>query len=651
MAERKKKKQKKGSPQATRKTPKKAARKAGDKSPQKASGSASRRPAGKQAKKTSTKAAKKTSKKTSKASARKGSNKASAAQSSSGTSRKPTAKDSPGKAGQGEDAKARPAKRPPKAVKYATAESMAKSQREISVSEFFAKNRHLLGFDNPRKALLTTVREAVDNALDACEEAGICPRLIVRIEQLGETHFKVGVEDNGPGIIKKQIPNIFGKLLYGSKFHRLKMSRGQQGIGISAAGMYGLLTTGRPVRITSRTSRRAQAHFYELQIDTRKNRPDIIRDEPIEWDVDHGTKVEIEIEARYTRGKQSVDGYLEQTAIANPHVAITYCAPDGRVEEYPASVEQLPPVPREVKPHPHGVELGVLIKMLQDTPEKRVKGFLTKEFSRVSPRLAEQILEAAGLTGKTWTASVDGRDVERVYRAIQEAKILAPATDCIVPIGDQQLLAGLRQVVPAEFYTATSRKPTVYRGNPFVIEGAIAYGQPPKDADAGTKTKATPPPGNDDEGAPTARVLRFANRVPLQYQQGACAITKSVTGMNWKSYGLSQSRGSLPAGPLTIVVHMASVWVPFTSESKEAIASYPEILKEIRLVLQDCGRKLGAHVRRAVRTRQELKKRSYIQKYIPAIGEALRDILDLKEAEVDSVCDELKGILERSRKM
>jgi DNA topoisomerase-6 subunit B len=289
--------------------------------------------------------------------------------------------------------------------------------------------------------------------------------------------------------------------------------------------------------------------------------------------------------------------------------------------------------------------------MLQDTPEKRVKGFLTKEFSRVSPRLAEQILQAASLTGKTWTASVDGRDVERVYRAIQEAKILAPATDCIVPIGDQQLLAGLRQVVPAEFYTATSRKPTVYRGNPFVIEGAIAYGQPPKDADAGAKTKATPPPGNDDEGAPTARVLRFANRVPLQYQQGACAITKSVTGMNWKSYGLSQSRGSLPAGPLTIVVHMASVWVPFTSESKEAIASYPEILKEIRLVLQDCGRKLGAHVRRAVRTRQELKKRSYIQKYIPAIGEALRDILDLKEAEVDSVCDELKGILERSRKM
>src|SRR5579864_7026577 len=123
-----------------------------------------------------------------------------------------------------------------------TAQSMAANQRDISVSEFFAKNRHLLGFDNPRKALLTTVKEAVDNSLDACEEAGILPNVTVVIEATGPNRYKIGVQDNGPGIVKKQIPLIFGKLLYGSKFHRLRMSRGQQGIGISAAGMYGMLT-------------------------------------------------------------------------------------------------------------------------------------------------------------------------------------------------------------------------------------------------------------------------------------------------------------------------------------------------------------------------------------------------------------------------
>jgi len=573
-------------------------------------------------------------------------------------SEKPLAKDT------GQTDEAQPArKRASKPPAYATAESMARSQRDISVSEFFAKNRHLLGFDNPRKALLTTVKEAVDNALDACEEAGILPEVHIAVEQLGETHFRVTVRDNGPGIVRNQIPSIFGRLLYGSKFHRLRMSRGQQGIGISAAGMYGLLTTGRPVRIHSRTSARAKAHCYELQIDTRKNRPDIIRDEAVDWHVPHGTEVEIELEARYLRGRQSVDDYLEQTAIANPHVTLHYRAPDGREEHYPAAVHALPPVPREVRPHPYGVELGVLIKMLQDTKARSVQQFLTREFSRVSPRVARAIIEAAGLRKDARAKSVNGEGAKAIYHAIQQTRILAPATDCVVPIGEEKLIAGLRQVVEAAFYAASSRRPAVYRGNPFVIEAALAYGKPEKaqpaegaeggDGPAGAAESAgrreQPGEGDGDEGK-LAKLIRFANRVPLQYQQGAGAIYKAVAGLNWKAYGLSQSRGALPAGDLTIAVHMGSVWVPYTSESKEAIASYPEILKEIRLALQECGRKLGAHVRRAARMRQERKKRSYIETYIPAIGEALRDILNLKDKDVDRVCADLKDVLERSRK-
>ena len=520
---------------------------------------------------------------------------------------------------------------------FATAESMAKA--------------HLLGFDNPRKALLTTVKEAVDNALDACEEAGILPEVEVGIEQLAETHFCVRVQDNGPGIVRKQIPNIFGKLLYGSKFHRLRMSRGQQGIGISAAGMYGLLTTGKPVRITSRTSPKAQAHYYELQIDTRKNRPDVNRDEVIEWDAQHGTRVEIDLEARYQRGRQSVDDYLEQTAIANPHVTLEYHAPDGRVETYPASVQSLPPIPREVRPHPHGIELGVLLKMMQDTRARRTQQFLTSEFSRVSPRVAKEILEKAELKPTLRPRRLNGDAAKAIYEAIQQTRIMAPATDCVVPIGEDKLITGLKQVVEAELYTAASRRPAVYRGNPFIIEAALAYGKPEKKADdeQGAAMSARKPAPQEQEGQ-LARLIRFANRVPLQYQKGACAITKSVAGLNWKPYGLAQGRGALPSGPLTIVLHMASVWVPFTSESKEAIASYPEILKEMRLALQECGRRLGIHVRKAVRIRQELKKRSYIERYIPAIGEALRNILDLKERQVTKVCSDLKDVLERSRK-
>ncbi|MFP4106266.1 MAG: DNA topoisomerase VI subunit B [Phycisphaerae bacterium] len=559
-----------------------------------------------------------------------------------------SAKKSSGKKSSG---KPKTQKKRAKKSAYATAESMAKSQREISISEFFAKNRHLLGFDNPRKALLTTVREAVDNALDACEEAGILPEIRVEIEQISDTNYIVAVQDNGPGIVKRQIPNIFGKLLYGSKFHRLRMSRGQQGIGISAAGMYGLLTTGQPVKITSRTRGRGKAHYYELQIDTRKNRPVIMTDEQVDWEPKHGTRVAITLEARYQRGKQSVDEYLRQTAIANPHVAITYVAPDDQIEEYPPAVKELPALPKEVKPHPHGIELGILLKMMQDTRARRIQQFLTQEFSRVSPRMAKEILSKAKIPEQRNPRRLGVDQVKAIYKAIQTTKILAPATNCVVPIGEDQLQAGLEQVVDAGFYTSVTRKPSVYRGNPFIIEAAMAFGKPEPKDEEGKKKPKRKKKSDDDDNEPLARVLRFANRVPLQYQQGACAITRCVSDINWRSYGLSQSRGALPTGNLTVAVHIASVWVPFTSESKEAIASYPEILKDIRLALQECGRKLGRHIKRTNRIKQELKKRSYIQKYIPAIGEALRDILDLDEKQVDAACGELKDVLERSRKL
>ena len=544
----------------------------------------------------------------------------------------------------------RPATPPAEERTEAAARAMAAKQRDISVSEFFAKNRHLLGFDNPRKALLTAVKEAVDNSLDACEEAEILPDVEVGVAQTAEDRFRLWVQDNGPGIVKNQIPNIFGRLLYGSKFHTLRMARGQQGIGISAAGMYGLLTTGKPLKITSKTGSRSQAHYYELQINTQKNRPEIIRDEVVDWNPASGTRVEIELEARYQRGRQSVAEYLAQTAIANPHARLRYLPPNGEEKTYERTVHEPVPVPKAVKPHPYGVELGVLLKMAKDTPMPTLAAFLTGEFSRLSPAVSRQILLKAKLSPRKNPHSLTHPEAEKLHHAITDTKIMAPSTSCVVPIGAEALLKGLPQVVAGEFYAVCTRPPAVYRGNPFQIEVALAFGG--AGAESGDEDDDEPPAtrANGADAEPQMmRVLRFANRVPLLYQQSACAVFKAVMATHWRLYGLSQSRGALPAGPVTLLVHIASVWVPFTSESKEAVAHYPEIIKEIRLALADVGRKLGRYLRGEKRRKEETLKRSYLEKYLPAIGEALRDILSLKPDQVKTLLQKLENLLEQTR--
>jgi DNA topoisomerase-6 subunit B len=600
----------------------------------------------------------------------------------------------------------------------ATAQSMAAKQRDISVSEFFAKNRHLLGFDNPRKALLTTVKEAVDNSLDACEEAGILPEVWVHIESTGSDRFKVGVQDNGPGILKKQIPLIFGKLLYGSKFHRLRQSRGQQGIGISAAGMYGVQTTGKPVKIISKVGSNKPAHYYEIQIDTKKNQPQILNgrgegvDIPpgkkgaeaiekhgIEWvDQPHGTRVTIELQAKFVRGRGSVDEYLEQTAIANPHVTLHYIDPDGSVRDYARSADRLPPEPKEIKPHPYGVELGRLVALLQEAPNSTIAQFLTTTFSRVTPHVARKICQTSKISTRASTRRIGRKEADSLYQAIQATKIASPATDCISPIGEELILKGLHQVVPGEFYAAATRPPAVYRGNPFQIEVGIAYGGQAamqyvtkellrelieetdarttrqflihtfnglggdaadriiQEAQLGTRQS---PSGlkpkeverllaamkgvNVSEGQ-TMEVLRYANRVPLQFSPASCAITQTVIGTNWRSYGLSQSRGGLPKGPVTVMVHVASVWVPFTSESKEAIASYPEIQKELRLALQAVGRHLGTYVRRRLKVKQQGERRQIFLRYL---GEVATAVSEINAADRDALYEQLLSVAKK----
>ena len=564
-----------------------------------------------------------------------------------------------------------PAVRPPR--RRATAEQMAQRQREISISEFFTKNRHLLGFDNPSKALLTTIKEAVDNSLDACEEAGILPEILVEVRDLGwerqdgdltkgEGRFVVVVEDDGPGIVKAQVPKIFGKLLYGSKFHRLKQSRGQQGIGISAAAMYGQLTTGSPIRVTSRTGKARPAHVFEIQIDTRKNEPVVTRDDELpEWHQEHGTRVELEIVANWQQGQRFVNRYVEHTALANPHATLHYVRPKQERLTFPRATGELPKEALEIKPHPHGVELGALMLMAAESKSHDVKGFLQTAFSRVSPAVADEILERAALKRRVRPRSLaEDRDLaEKLHRAIGETKIMSPPTNCLSPIGDELMKKGLISFLnviesegpdeetqldldraakkktsareraakadapvvpdaPAEegvekikghnyFIATVTRPPRVYRGNPFQVEVGLAYG------------------GSWPADKPV-ELFRFANRVPLLFQRGACGVTEAVVKTDWRNYLLSQPRGSLPVGPMALLVHIASVWVPFTSESKEAVAHYPEIIREIQLAAQECGRKLAAHIRKRQHADYQAQRRSIFELYIEEVAEALHKI-------------------------
>ena len=546
--------------------------------------------------------------------------------------------------------------------RHSTAEEMAKAQKDISVSEFFAKNRHLLGFDNKGKALLTTIKEAVDNSLDACEEAGILPEIVVEIHQLEEDRFRIVVEDNGPGIVKAQIQNIFGKLLYGSKFHSRRQSRGQQGIGISAALLYGQMTTGKGAVIESKIKRGA-AHRINLQMDSSKNKPVITKDEQLdEWHRKHGTRFELELEAIYKRGLRSVDDYIKQTAVANPHCQLSYLAPgmdEARV--YERGVKDLPEISDEIKPHPYGVELGELIRMLRETNSRWLIGFLQEEFCRIGKKKAQEIIKSSGLNERTYPSRVAREEADALYRSIQKTKISAPPTSCLSPIGEERIREGLMKECDADFYAVATRQPAVYRGNPFQIEVGIAWSKPGDDKlevdGSGRINKTKKRRGTTDtenllgNADDSVRLMRFANRVPLLSQQAGCSFTKATMQTAWKNYGLVQSRNALPIGSAAIFIHMASVWVPFTSEAKEAIASYPEIIKEVKLALQEAGRKLGVHIRKGRRVASEFQKRSYIEQYLPHVGIGLQEILGITDEEREDTIDQLRETMESTRKI
>lgn len=738
----------------------------------------------------------------------------------------------------------------------AIAEELAKQQEEISVAEFFEQNRQMLGFGSNARALVTAVKEAVDNSIDAAEEAGILPTVSVEIEK-SDGYLELTIVDNGPGITKEQIPKIFGKLLYGSRFGKRSQTRGQQGIGISAAVLYSQLTTGKPTTITSKTEHGDVPYQYDIRIDTDTNEPIILHEEEATWENDSvsGTEISLAIEANF-RARQSLHDYITYTAVVNPHVSLTLNEPD-HVLEYPRTVNEVPDQPEEIRPHPHGIELGTLQSLVEVTDTTDVSSFLQSEFTRVGDTTATKIITlfrdhaygrefkwnvpettssgeftglefprvdvsgdevvntpvdvvdalidnsgndsdngdadaveedtesictvletpiaktkaainrkpddvtnavatqlwseiedcgpvtysdieklvesvcddvaneynatlgdtvrdsiidstweiicsasphtlypilsdvtsdkkttlsiqvfAVTLAEKIYSSSAHGRYtyedleslvttaaektttetsvsfgetarsnitttlwesmsarddtlptlselesdrdlLEALHKGMADTKVMAPPSDCLSPIGEDKLIAGLEKVYDADFYTASQRDAGSHSGEPFVVEAGLAYG------------------GDIDEDG-SIDLLRFANRVPLVYQQGACCITNVATGIRWNNYKLSHKGSGLPQGPVSLVVHVGSTNVPFTSESKDAIANVDVIADEVERAIRDVALDMKKHIKKQATVRKRQEKQDKIVEILPEFSQKVASIIGEQPPDIKS---------------
>ncbi|HEU12993.1 MAG: DNA topoisomerase VI subunit B [Thermoplasmata archaeon] len=511
------------------------------------------------------------------------------------------------------------------------AEELAKKQKEISVAEFFEKNKQILGFDSPQKSLVMAVKEAVDNSLDACEEARILPEIHVDITKVDRDEYQLTVEDNGPGIVRREVPKVFGQFLYGSRFHSVKQTRGQQGIGISAVVLYSQLTTGKPARIVSKISSDDVAYYFEIMIDTLKNRANVLREEPLISDKKSGVKIQVNLKGKYTRGKQSVLEYLQNTAIVNPHATIVFSDPEGLKVRFERAWNNPIEPPKETKPHPLGVEIGELMQMVSRTSAKKLKTFLTGEFSRISDHLAQEICRISGIECERDPHSLSLDELKRIQESFRKVKILPPTFESLSPIGETLIKKGLKNVLgnlkPSFYSIPVTRKPSVYSGNPFVVEVGLVYGG------------SIP---HDEQ----VKVLRFANRVPLLYQAGSCALTKAVENIDWRKYGLEQRGGQgLPVGPMIVLIHLGSTRIPYTSEAKEAVAEIPEIMDELDLALKESARQIKAFLIKKEVKAKLTEKFFLVQKILPKIAEKSSRILNKEIPPLDPVITKIMNVL------
>jgi DNA topoisomerase-6 subunit B len=507
-----------------------------------------------------------------------------------------------------------------------------------STAEYFAKNLQQVGFSSPTKAVLTTVKEAVDNSLDACEMAGIPPEITVEIKKIGAGSQKntdlisIIVEDNGPGIDPDDLAMVYGEYLASSKFGKGQCSRGQQGIGISAATTWAQLTNAIGVTVTSKTAKMKKAICALVDVDIKKNKGVIRKKEMIDWKRDHGVRVEFKLDGRVQlNGEGGLLTYLDGTTLVNPHVTLNYKLMDEDWVKIERVSNDVPPIPPATNPHPHTMKLGEFITHAHLYGKMSCSKWLKTGFTRVSDATLKDFI-TNGLPKKLLDASVSQmseNDLKAVYQAIQKTDLMSPSTKSVLSVGEDSLAKSIGRIGQVDFFSVVTRKPRICDFKPVVVEVALARFLNR---------------GQEDE---PVQVLRFANRVPLQFDKAACAITKSIESVNWRSYGLNQPKNSVPMGPYVFAISVVSPFIKFKNASKETIDASDDLVEELRRALMQAGQKLSRHIRRETKAEDLERKIRHIEQFGPMLVEGLMRITGASAARKKKAEEGLRTLLGR----
>jgi DNA topoisomerase-6 subunit B len=506
--------------------------------------------------------------------------------------------------------------------------SSVESFRQLSPSEFFYRNREIAGFSNPARAVYQTVREFIENSLDATEVHGILPVITLRISRedpSNPNHITIQVEDNGIGVPPQFIPDAFGRVLYSSKY-KFRQTRGMYGLGAKMAILYAQLTTGKPFEIYSSTRKTRYIYYYKLMIDVKRNEPQIL--EMASWEKRskwHGTIVKLTIEGEWSRRvRDYVAVYIKRTAIITPYADITAILPSVEKEDeyevlrFPRVTSMLPRPPNETKPHPLGIDLEMLKMMINETGAKTVLSFLTSEFQRIGEVTATRILKNAGIDPDKPPRTLDDDELQRLYKAVREEKYWAPTDEPLSPIGEELIRIGLKEILRPEFIATASRKPSSYSGHPFIVEGGIAYG-----GELASRLDEIAQDSVKGETGPYIVLLRYANKIPLLYDEKTDVMWSIVdpSKFPWRSvYKLE------PTDTVAVLIHICSTKVPYKGVGKESVANVEEVESEVRLLAQELARKLREYIQRKKRAQEARQKLSLFLRYIPEVAASLAAI-------------------------
>jgi DNA topoisomerase VI subunit B len=512
---------------------------------------------------------------------------------------------------------------------------------QSSTAEYFAKNLQQVGFSSPLKAVLTTLKEAVDNSLDACEGAEILPDLEIQVTKVGSGSskntdlIKIVVEDNGPGIDTEDLAKVFGEYLASSKFGRGQCSRGQQGIGISAATTWAQMTNAKGVQVISKTKSMRKAISTQVDVDIKTNTGIMRNKESIEWKKPHGVRVEFIMDGRIQlNGDGGLQTYIEGMILVNPHVKIKYKLGDADWATIDRVSNESPELPEATLPHPHTFKLGEFITHATLFGKISVSKFLKTGFSRITDQAVKDFVKNGmpkALVEKPITSLSDD-EFKKVFSAVQNTDLMAPSTKSVLTVGEDSLSKSISRLGEIDFFSVMTRKPTICDFKPVVVEVALARFV-----------------NRGEEGTPV-QLLRFANRVPLQFDKSGCAITWAIESVNWKSYGLSQPKDSLPQGPYVFAVSVVSPFIKFKNASKETIDASDELVEEIRRALMQAGQKLSRHIKHELKEADLERKLAHIEQFGPILVEKLVFIAGANESRRKKAEEGLKKILGRDSK-